>query len=417
METVRQSLDLKIDWDAAYSGCDIETYLHLFSYEPVGGYANEIRSDGELRAAAHVDAGMDAPRGAAVVAARAALYAALIRNGAPRLTNAPTAEQAAALTKRILQTWARNGFHDGQGKYLSSSEQFCVDGKPDLGAQVGMPLQISRGVVYSAFAQDLLESIDMLDGEEIKELNTFHLAMDSLISNGQKLYARITKPLDCEYFSNQVASHVVGRMAIAALLGDELRLRALLDGENAALSPPVPLLTYFNHAFYGEGDKSNSCFANTGPDGATSRPSFSTPGAALGEIDDRYRNANPAQAIGYSAGVVTHMYRAAEILKIAGFDLYAYRGDHGQSIEAATAFFACYVKGAGLGKTINAANAGHCSNFPQYDGKIVHAVGSNIVIGAYRLQGNQQIEELDNLAKGAVLHSSIDPIGFGAWRD
>ncbi|MDI9846574.1 hypothetical protein QM467_00720 [Rhodoblastus sp. 17X3] len=360
---------------------------------------------------------MDPPRGAAVVAARAALYAALLSNGAPRLANAPTAEQAAELTKRILQTWARHGFRDGQGKYLNSSEQFCVDGKPDLGAQVGMPLQISRGVVYSAFAQDLLESIDALNVSEIKELNAFHLAMDDLIGNGQALYARITKPLDCEYFNNQVASHIVGRMAIAALLRDEIRLRSLLDGENAALAPPAPLLTYFNHAFYGEGDKSNSCFANTGRDGATSQPTFSTARAALGEIDDRYRNANPAQAIGYSAGVVTHMYRAAEILKIAGFDFYAYRGDHGQSIEAATAFFSCYVKGAGLGKTIDATNAAHCSNFPQYDGKVVNGVESNIVIGAYRLHGNQQIDELDNLAKGAILHSSIDPIVFGAWRD
>lgn len=416
-ESLRQSLDSKIDWQAAYSGCDTDTYLHLFSFEPAGGYADQIRSDDRLRASAHVGAGMDPPRGAAIVAARAALYAALLHNGAPRPAIGPSADQAAALAKQILQAWARHGFRDAQGNYLRNPEQFCAGDKPDLGAQVGMPLQISRGVIYSAFAQDLLEAVGALNASEIKEFDAFHLAMDELIANGQILYARTTKPLDCEYFSNQVASHIVGRMAIAALVGDEPQLRAILDGETGAQALPVSLLTYFNHAFYGEGDKPNSCFANTGADGATSHPYFSAPRVTLGEVDDRYRNANPAQAIGYSAAVVTHMYHAAEILKIAGFDLYGYRGDHGQSIEAATSFFACYVKGAGLGRTINAANAGHCANFLQYDGKVINAVESNMVIGAYRLPSNEVIHDLNELMKSALLNSAIDPICFGRWQD
>jgi hypothetical protein len=65
---------------------------------------------------------------------------------------------------------------------------------------------------------------------------------------------------------------------------------------------------------------------------------------AAGEINDRYRNSNPTQGIGCTMGTLEGLFNAAEILRIAGFDPYAYRGAHNQSIEMATQYYACYGK-------------------------------------------------------------------------
>jgi hypothetical protein len=78
---LKGDLVAKVDWDAIYSGCDIDIYLQGFSYEYRPGYANEVRGEDELRAAMNVRADISAPKGAAVVAARLALYAALVRAG------------------------------------------------------------------------------------------------------------------------------------------------------------------------------------------------------------------------------------------------------------------------------------------------------------------------------------------------
>jgi len=59
---VKAELAANVDWDAAYSGCDLDIYLHSFSYEPPGGYAGEIRNAAELSAAMHVKPGLAPPR-------------------------------------------------------------------------------------------------------------------------------------------------------------------------------------------------------------------------------------------------------------------------------------------------------------------------------------------------------------------
>jgi len=59
-------------------GCDLEIYLRGFSYEQKPAYGND-RSDDELRKAMHGKAELVPPHGAAIAAARAALYAALVR--------------------------------------------------------------------------------------------------------------------------------------------------------------------------------------------------------------------------------------------------------------------------------------------------------------------------------------------------
>ena len=51
---VKSDLAANVDWDAVYSGCDLDMYLHAFSYEPTTGYADEIRTTGQLGSALHV---------------------------------------------------------------------------------------------------------------------------------------------------------------------------------------------------------------------------------------------------------------------------------------------------------------------------------------------------------------------------
>jgi hypothetical protein len=67
MDQVKSHLAAKVDWDAAYSGCDLDTYLHAFSYEPAGGYAEQMRSASQLSAAMNVKPGLIPPAGAAIV--------------------------------------------------------------------------------------------------------------------------------------------------------------------------------------------------------------------------------------------------------------------------------------------------------------------------------------------------------------
>ena len=109
---VKVELDAPVDWGATYSGCDIDIYLRGFPFESSGGYSQEQRSASQMDAALHVKSGLHAPAGAAPVAAQLAMYAALVKLGAPVPADGPPAEDAAALSKRILLAWAAHGFRD-----------------------------------------------------------------------------------------------------------------------------------------------------------------------------------------------------------------------------------------------------------------------------------------------------------------
>jgi hypothetical protein len=129
---VKHKLAANLDWETTYSGCDLEIYLRGFAFEPKPAYGND-RSDDELRAAMHGKAGTLPLHGAAVVAARLALYAALVKVGTVQLPGAPPPEQAAALAKRILLAWADRGFRDEHGAFRSGEAQYCdldMNGKP-----------------------------------------------------------------------------------------------------------------------------------------------------------------------------------------------------------------------------------------------------------------------------------------------
>jgi hypothetical protein len=93
---IKRDLASHVDWDVAYSGCDPGVYLYAFSYEPQDGH------DAEIKAALKLGPASTAPAGAAVVASRLALYAALVKAGAAPPAGTPSPDQVAALAKRIL---------------------------------------------------------------------------------------------------------------------------------------------------------------------------------------------------------------------------------------------------------------------------------------------------------------------------
>lgn len=174
---VARDLAAPNDWDAVYSGCNIGPYLYAFSYEPQDGH------DAETHALMRLDAATKAPAGGAVVASRLALYAVLVKLGAPRAAGSPDPDRAASLAKRILFAWADRGFpRDAQGRFLPASGLACDKyGKPLQNAGWALPLQLGRGVVYSVHAQDLLEVLGIVDAAEAARLDALHAAVFDLI--------------------------------------------------------------------------------------------------------------------------------------------------------------------------------------------------------------------------------------------
>jgi hypothetical protein len=183
----------------------------------------------------------------------------------------------------------------------------------------------------------------------------------------------------------------------------------------------LPWTVFSEYVIYGKSDSPLECFANTGPDAFTSHPGFVTPNVAAGEVQDRYRNNTPLQGFGYPMFTLERLIDAAEVMRIAGFDSYGYRGQRGQSIEMALGYYACFGKGAGFGRTVTAGNSGSCPNAAQYVGRVVSGVDQNEAFGAYRFPGNNSITDVEAAAKisasGAANTFSTDAILFGKWRD
>jgi hypothetical protein len=232
---VKADLAANGDWDAVYSGCDLDIYLHAFSYEPTTGYADEIRTTSQLGSATHVKEGMAPPTGASIVASRLAIYAALVKSGAKAPTGGPSPGEAAALAKRILLAWANRGFRDQKGNILSRAEQFC-DGQQHFNViiQSGVGLQIGRGIIYSVQAQDMLQSIGAFNSTQTNQLNVFHAALFNLIREASNFRAALPEmngpDSACERYSNHVGAHLLGLLAIARLLDDGRKFNAVLYG-------------------------------------------------------------------------------------------------------------------------------------------------------------------------------------------
>jgi hypothetical protein len=149
----------------------------------------------------------------------------LVNAGAKPPAGAPTRDQAAALAKRILLALGDRGFRDAQGRLITRESQLCDANGGH--ADVGSGLSISRGIVYSVQAQDMLMYQGMLDATEAKALNTFHsaifmLLLDSL-NNGYDHHAWA-----CDHYGNHSANILAGLLATARLV-DNQRGRRVLD--------------------------------------------------------------------------------------------------------------------------------------------------------------------------------------------
>jgi hypothetical protein len=365
--------------------------------------------------------------GAAVAAARLALYAALATAGAAPLPGGPSPGDASALAKRILLAWADRGFRDERGTFRDSEAEYChldPTGRPvvsQFGRFVGA-LTLSRGVIYSVHAQDLLQGMAALSADETLRLDTFHRHLHAAIRtiHNEEFAINMASKYPDEVYNNQFAGHLTALLAIARLLDDRTMFMAVLDGGagDAAVKLPWPVL--FDHLIYGPSDRPLlQITPNSSIDPRESHPAYMTADVAAGEINDRYRNSNPSQGIGYPMATLQALYMQAELLELAGYRAYAYRGGHGQGIEMATRYYACFAKTPGFRQTITAENATDCPDGQQYVGKIVNGVDGNVVVGAYRFPNDAVLAERDAAAKGSASIGpySLEPILFGKWRD
>jgi hypothetical protein len=406
---VKRDLAGNADWDATYSGCDDAIYLYGFSIEVEPAYGN-TRTPDQLRAAMHVREGASPPRGAALVASRLTLYGALIRAGAAAPPNAPDADKAVTLAKKILLAWTTRGFRDEIGSLR----------KPSSSCGPGL-LTVTRGVTYLIHAQDLLQGLHAFAPNEEAQINSFHRAIYEWIrvARDEAYVINMKWKYPEEVYNNQFANHLVALLAAARLVDDKARFFAALDGRNAAIPVSLPWTRLFNYVIYGVADTPLiRVTPNSSDDPIKSSPAYSTKVVAPGEINDRYRNLNPLQSIGYAMGTLMSMFGAAEVMRIAGIDAYAYRGTHQQSIEMATQYYACYAEYVGFYNTVTPDSARACPDYQQYVGKVVNDVESAILIGAYRFPANAAIAGLDAGAKAqAARRDALDAISFGRWRD
>jgi len=423
---VGHDLAAKVDWEATYAGCDLEIYLRGFSYEQKPAYGND-RSEAELHAAMNARPGLAPPHGAAIVAARAALYAALVTVGADPLSGAPSADEATGLAKRILLAWADHGFRDEHGAFRLTEQQYCdldPNGKPvvtQFGTFVGA-LTHARGVIYSVQAQDLLQGIGAVTSAEQARLDAFHHNMFDVIRsiNNEEYDVNMRWKYSDEVYNNQFVGHLTALLAIARLFDDEPDVETALYGGSGVRTVTLPWVELFDHVIYGPNDTPLlNITPNSSVDPLQSHPAYTTAIVAAGEINDRYRNSNPAQSIGYAMGSLKGLYMAAELMNIAGLNAYAYRGAHGQSLEMATRYYACFAKFAGFAKIVTADNSRDCPDARQYVGKIVNDVETNVVIGIYRFPDDDVLGALDVPAKEVLARSAFqpEPILFGKWRD
>jgi hypothetical protein len=413
---VKRDLDSGIDWDVTYSGADGGIYQYAFSYEP------QDHHEAQIRAALKLAPDAKAPAGAAIVGARLALYSAVVKAGATPSSGAPSANAAAALAKRILLAWADHGFREASGRFMTLGS-FTRDGhgRPDS----GLGLVLGRGVVYSVHAQDLLQSVNALNGDEARRLDALHGALFDLMRQSENVFfAGVGFPYsECSRYTNIATNAVVAMLATARLLNDEGKFNAVLYGNDPSIPILVSWMQLFDHVIYGQSEgPSPECVNNHEADSLTSlnnHHDYQTATAVPGEIADRFRNSNPLQGIGYPMFTLERLIDSAEIMRNAGLDPYGYRGAHRQSIETAMQYYACFAKGAGFYKVVTVENAGACPNAAQYYGKLVNGVDRNMVMGAYRFPADEAITEVEAAAKTAAASGpfSLDAIFFGKWRD
>jgi hypothetical protein len=237
-------------------------------------------------------------------------------------------------------------------------------------------------------------------------------------------FAGITFPYsECSRYTNIATNAVASLLATARLLDDERRFKAILDGGDSSIPALVPWRQLFDHIIYGQGDgPAPGCVHNVDPDSLASLANhhdYQTAVAAPGEIADRFRNFKDGQSFGYSMFTLERLIDSAEILRLAGFEPYVYRGAHQQSIEVAMQYYACYARGAGFNNVVTPENSRACPNAVQYYGRVVATVDRMVLVGAYRFPQNASITGLEADARSLASAGAFatDAILFGKWRD
>jgi hypothetical protein len=426
-DQIKRDLASGINWDITYSGCHGVTYNYTFSYEP------QDHNEAGLRSTLQLPPGAKYPTGAAVVASRLALYAALVKAGAVAPPGSPSADQATSLAKRILLAWADHGFpRDAHGHIVSLLTKACrgnaslpLTSKP-ITLSTGV-LELGRGVVYSVHAQDLLQYLGALNAEEERRLGALHGGLFDLIREALNGFwgAMVFPYPAAARYGNVPTNAVASLLATARLRDDERQFNAVLYGIDPSIPVLLPWTRLFDRIIYGESDSIPESGQNRFSDSLTSlknHTDYQGPNVAPGEIADRTRGAYELQGIGYPMFTLERLIDAAEVMRIAGFDPYGYRGRHRQSIEMAIAYYACFARHAGFYKIVSADNSAACPDAAQYYGKLVNAVDPNVVIGAHRFPTNRAITEVEDAAKALPLANppttfSTDAILFGKWRD
>jgi hypothetical protein len=220
-------------------------------------------------------------------------------------------------------------------------------------------------------------------------------------------------------YNNQFANHLTALLAIARLLDDRQRFEAALLGDDPQVLVEMSWISLINHLIHGRGETPWRIQPNSGPDGLTSRPAFSTTTAAPGEINDRYRNSNPLQGMGYPMFALTLLDEASEVMKHAGFDGYSYRGAHGQSIELATDYYAQYGASAGFYGTVTLQNSAAIPDDEQYAGKVVNGLEINVLIGCRAFPDDATLSRLESAARSTFLArpGPPDAVVFGKWQN
>jgi hypothetical protein len=419
---IKRDLGSGIDWDVTYAGCNGWIYNYVFSYEPQDHHEAEIRAELTIAPTAK------APAGAAVVAARLALYAALAKAGAALPAGAPNPDDAAALAKRILLAWADRGLpRDARGGVLPLAAKPC--GPTAKAPTMTQPrdtggLALGRGVLYSVQAQDLLQFFGALDARDVAKLDGLHKGLFELLRESANGFmgSMVFPYPDCARYNNITANVLASLFATARLLDDERKINAVLYGDDRAMPVLPSFARSFDRLIYGRADSLPECGENRYPDSLTSlqhNTDWQNRPPAPGEIADRGRNAFPGQGIGYPMFTLERLFDAAEVLRIAGFDPYGYRGAHQQSIEMTMQYYACYAKGAGFYKVVASENSHACPNAAQYYGKLVSGVDRMVLIGAYRFPQNSSITMLEADARTSASSGGFatDAILFGKWRD
>ena len=406
------------DWGATYSGCDLDLYLRSFSFGSSGGYSSETRSDAQIAAAMHPAEGKSAPRGAAIAAADLAMYAALVHAGAAHIAGAPTEEEASALARKILLAWANHGFRLKGDAFRAKPTDFCGATPKDY-VLTDVGLQVGRGAIQFIHAQDLLMSLHVLDVNDQRAINPFDVALFNMVRYDANFDAepQFRKgDRDCALYSNQRAMQLLAMLAISRFLNKPTWMAEILYG-GVQEAPPTSIswVELFDHAIYGEHDKPVSCYPNTGKDRASSKPSYQTKNVAPGEIEDRYRNANPEQGIGYPMFTLQDLYLSAVILRNSGYDAFHYRGRHGQSIQMGTDYYACYARNAGFNKVVNAANAHACPNGEEYIGQDVNSVDGNVLFGSEAYPQDSLLHSLLPAAEAQTPDGEVLGLTFGHW--